>query len=149
MSYIPVFCATCCRSTLADKRFALTALACAVCEELALPVVGPAYSEYDLLAFAEIERSVARAALDWSEADFLSGLLREWLDEGLPSTTIIHQALARLPALSEARGALFEHPTRGVGMLVTIFGALAGTANRKSGSYQSPLVGLLLDVSTR
>jgi hypothetical protein len=139
MSYIPVFCAMCARTTLADEHAEGTLLACGFCERTASPVVGPAYGEQDLLAFAEIERAVAEAVLQSHDAQILSSLLQRWLDEPLPPHTIIHQLLARLPVLVAARGALFDDPKRAVGMLLTTIGACAGSANRQSGAFLSPL----------
>lgn len=135
MSYIPVFCAMCSRTTLADGNAESNVLACGFCERPASPVVGPAYGEQDLLAFAEIERAIAESVLESAEAQLLSGQLQQWLDEPLEHQSIIHQLLARLPMLVEARGALFDDPRRAIGILVTTIGACASAARRKSGAY--------------
>lgn len=141
MSYIPVFCAVCSRTTLADENAEVNVLACGFCERTASPVVGPAYGEQDLLAFAEIERAVAEAVLESVEAQVLSGRLQQWLDEPLPPLSIIDRLVARIPMLVEARGALFDDPKRAVGILVATIGAYAGAAHRQSGAFYMPLHG--------
>ena len=145
MSYIPVFCAMCSRTTLADENAELNVLGCGFCERHASPVVGPAYGEQDLLAFAEIERAVAESVIECVEAQLLSSLLQKWLDEPLPPTNIIHEVIARVPLLVDARGALFDDPKRAVSILVTTIGARAGSANRQSGAFPASLFDGSLD----
>jgi hypothetical protein len=135
MSYIPVYCALCSRATLAEKKAESNALSCGFCERPASVVVGPAYGEQDVLAFAEIERAVGEAVLDRAEAQLLSGRLQQWLDERLPPSVIIQQLMAAIPMLMDARAALFADPQRALGILVATIGARASSANRKSGAF--------------
>lgn len=142
MSYIPVFCAVCSRATLASEDPESNALPCSFCERPAAPLVGAAYGEHDLLAFAEIERAVAEAFLEWHEASVLSGLLQQWVDEGVPPLRIIHTLMGQVPALFDARGALFDQPQRALAMVITTIGARAMGPERQSGAFRNPLVGL-------
>lgn len=143
MSYIPVFCPLCSRASLVSEDSERNVLPCSFCEWPAAPLVGAAYSDDDLLAFAEIERAVADAVLDHNEAAILSGRLQQWLDEAMPPLTIIHTLMGQMPALFDARGALFDRPSRAVSILVTTIGGRALT-NRQSGAFRNPLLGVPL-----
>lgn len=143
MPYLPVYCDSCSRTSLASEEANEAAvLSCCFCERAGRVIVGPAYGERDLLAFAEIEQAVSQALLDGIEADILSGLIQEWLDERVQPSTVLGRMLDRLPSLEQARGAIFDQPTRAVGMLLVMISARIHAPRRQSGAFSRGLLGI-------
>jgi hypothetical protein len=119
MTYVPVYCDSCARGSLAAAKRGQEPLPCAFCEGQTRPVPGAAYGDGDWLAFADIDNAVFEAELDSVRASSLVAKLQAGFDRGEPLTTLVAQMLVTEPGLAAARPALSNRPDRGLRMLMT------------------------------
>src|SRR4051794_27135723 len=119
MSYVPVYCDVCARSSLAQAKNGQQPLMCAFCEGPTRPIPGPAYADGDWLAFADIDNAVFEADLDAVKAASLAAELQSLLDRGEPPSVVVSRMTQSEPGLLKARAALLNQPQRGLRMLMT------------------------------
>jgi hypothetical protein len=118
MAYLPVYCASCDRASLASKAGGELRI-CAFCEGPARVVPGPLYGDGDWLAFAEIDQAVFAAALEAAEARALTDELQQMLTQREKPSDVVQRLTERLPSLAKCRPALVNDVQRGLRMLAT------------------------------
>src|SRR5688572_26917800 len=119
MIYVPVYCEKCARGSLAQAKGGEQQLLCSFCEGQTRPVPGPAYSDSDWLAFAEIDNAVFEAELDNLRAAVLADELQTMIDRDAGLSKAVGHVIERVPSLVSVRPALVSQPPRGLRMLVT------------------------------
>lgn len=117
--YIPVYCDTCARSSLAAPTEGSPI--CSFCEGPARVVPGPIFRDGDWLAFAEIEQAVAVAKVRGQDAAVLAEELQQALERRENPREIVRLMIERVPALAKARPALVSALPRGLQLLMVQF----------------------------
>jgi hypothetical protein len=143
MTYLPVYCETCARASLAtaladeDQQ----GLLCSFCEAPARVIPGPVYGDGDWLAFAEIDSAVFNAQLDGARATLLAEELQSLFDSREPAPQIVQRMLERLPSLVAIRPALMNQLPRGLRMLMTLLIGRTRDGAPPSGNYAPNALG--------
>jgi len=137
-TYLPCYCASCGHASLVDEQ---SDPVCAFCEAAASIIPGAVYGDDDWLAFAEIDRAVARAALHGVQASALADELQELMLAEVEPRAIAEHMLRRLPALLGARLALMSLASRGLNILTTALSARARDLALIPGEYPTNLLG--------